>query len=429
MSTFFQSRTRWVLILWIFVLGAVAFLDRVNISIAGASIAAEYHLTNVQLGSVFSAFLWGYMLFQTPGGRLADRVGPRLVIAAAVIWWGVFTVLTASLPTQVWGAVFLLAAVRFTLGAGEAVMFPASNQFVAKWIPTQERGIANGLIFAGVGAGSAVAPPLITYIMIHHGWRTSFWISAVIGIVAGAVWYLIARDKPRDHPWVSADELAHIESGLTLDPALLSAGAAPAVPWMAIISSKDVLAVTMSYFSYGYMSWIFFSWFFIYLTTVRGMSLSDSASFTMLPFLAMAIGSPVGGLISDALTRRLDKWRGRCVFSFVVMALAAAFLVLGAYVPSARWASVALAAGAGALYMSQSCYWSVTADIAGPSSGAVSGLMNMGAQSGGAITALLTPYIAGRYGWTVSFLVAAALCAAGALAWLAVDPNRKLAVR
>jgi MFS transporter, ACS family, glucarate transporter len=420
------SRTRWFLIFWIFILGAVAFLDRVNISIAGASIAAEYHLTNVQLGYVFSAFLIGYAFFQTPGGRLADRIGPRLVIAAAVIWWGIFTVLTASLPTEVFAALLLLVAVRFSLGAGEAVMFPASNQFVAKWIPTQERGIANGWIFAGVGAGSAVAPPLITYIMIHYGWRTSFWISAAIGIVAGAVWYLIARDSPRVHPWVSASELDHIQSGLTIDPALLAASSAPAVPWRAILRSKDVLAVTASYFSYGYMSWIFFSWFFIYLTKFRGMSLTDSASFTMLPFLAMAIGSPLGGFISDALTRGLDKYSGRCVFSFAVMALAAAFLILGAYVPSARWASVALAAGAGALYLSQSCYWSVTADIAGPSSGAVSGLMNMGAQFGGAVTASLTPAIADRYGWTASFLVAAALCTAGALAWLAVDPNRKL---
>ncbi|HEV2349679.1 MAG TPA: MFS transporter [Terriglobia bacterium] len=422
-----QSRTRWFLIFWIFILGAIAFLDRVNISIAGASIAAEYHLSNVQLGYVFSAFLVGYALFQTPGGRVADRGGPRRVIAVAVIWWGVFTVLTASLPTRVGSALLLLLAVRFSLGAGEAVMYPASNQFVAKWIPTQERGIANGWIFAGVGTGSALAPPLITYLMIHYGWRSSFWISAAIGLVAGAVWFVIARDSPREHPGVSASELAHIQSGLTLDASSLTASSAPVVAWRAILRSKDVRAVTLSYFSYGYMSWIFFSWFFIYLTTVRGMNLKASARFAMLPFLAMAVGSPLGGLISDALTRRLGQRRGRCVFSCVVMALAAAFLILGALVPGPRWASVALAAGAGALYLSQSCYWSVTADIAGPSSGAVSGLMNMGAQLGGAVTASLTPAIAARYGWTASFLVAATLCAAGAVAWLAVDPNHKIA--
>jgi len=422
-----RSRTRWFLIFWIYILGAIAFLDRVNISIAGASIAREYHLSDFQLGNVFSAFLIGYALFQTPGGRLADRLGPRRVIAVAVIWWGVFTVLSASLPTQIWGALLLLVSIRFLLGAGEAVMYPASNQFVAKWIPTQERGIANGWIFAGVGTGSAVAPPLITYLMLHYGWRSSFWVSAAIGIVAGAVWYLVARDTPQEHPWVSPSELATINSGLTLDPEYSTAGRAAHVPWRAILKSKDVIAVTLSYFTYGYTSWIFFSWFFIYLARARGLNLKDSSHFAMLPFLAMAVGSPLGGLISDSLTRRLDKWRGRCVFSCVVMALAAAFLTLGMFVDGPRWASVVLAGGAGALYMSQSCYWSVTADIAGPSSGAVSGLMNMGAQLGGAATASLTPAIAGRYSWTASFLVAACLCTLGGLAWLAVDPNRKLA--
>ncbi|MHB8655475.1 MAG: MFS transporter [Terriglobia bacterium] len=427
MTTERRSRTRWFLIFWIYILGAIAFLDRVNISIAGGSIAREYHLSDFQLGNVFSAFLIGYALFQTPGGRLADRLGPRRVIAGAVIWWGVFTVLSASLPTRIWGALLLLVSIRFLLGAGEAVMYPASNQFVAKWIPTQERGIANGWIFAGVGTGSAVAPPLITYLMLHYGWRSSFWISAAIGLVAGAVWFLVARDTPQEHPWVSPSELVIIKSGLTLDPASSTTGRAAHVPWRAILKSKDVIAVTLSYFTYGYTSWIFFSWFFIYLARVRGLNLKDSSHFAMLPFLAMAVGSPLGGLISDSFTRRLDKWRGRCVFSCVVMALAAVFLTLGMFVDGPRWASVVLAGGAGALYMSQSCYWSVTADIAGPSSGAVSGLMNMGAQLGGAATASLTPAIAGRYSWTASFLVAACLCTLGGLAWLAVDPTRKLA--
>ncbi|MGH9447298.1 MAG: MFS transporter, partial [Terriglobia bacterium] len=160
-----SSRMRWFLVFWIFLLGAVAFLDRVNISIAGSSIATEFHLSDVQLGYVFSAFLIGYAIFQTPGGRLADRLGPRRVIAIAVIWWAVFTALTASFPAGIAGALLLFISIRFLLGAGEAIMYPASNQFVARWIPTQERGIANGWIFAGVGIGAGVTPPLITTIM------------------------------------------------------------------------------------------------------------------------------------------------------------------------------------------------------------------------------------------------------------------------
>src|SRR6266566_712212 len=119
---------RWFLIFCLFILSAVAFLDRVNISIAGASIADAYHLSNVQLGTVFSALLWGYAFFQTLGGRLADRMGPRRVLALGVIWWGVFTALTAAIPAGITNALVLFVAVRFLLGAGEAVMFPASNQ-------------------------------------------------------------------------------------------------------------------------------------------------------------------------------------------------------------------------------------------------------------------------------------------------------------
>ncbi|MGH9430188.1 MAG: MFS transporter [Terriglobia bacterium] len=424
-----RSRMRWFLIFWIFILSAVAFLDRVNISIAGSSIASEYHLTNVHLGYVFSSFLIGYAIFQTPGGRLADRLGPRRVLALAVIWWGVFTALTASVPLGLAGALGFFISVRFLLGAGEAIMYPASNQFVANWIPTEERGIANGLIFAGVGAGAGVTPPLVTWIMLHYGWRSSFWISAAIGIAVGVVWFIMARDTPAQHPRVAPSELARINAGLTLPasaPNSRRSEGSLQVPWGRIVKSKEVLALTLSYFTYGYAAWIFFSWFFIYLAKVRGLNLKSSAEFAMLPFLAMAAGSPLGGIISDVLTRRFHKRMGRCVFSFAVMALAAAFLASGSLVHSARLASVVLAGGAGALYLCQSCYWSISADIAGPSSGSVSGFMNMGAQIGGAVTASLTPAIAGEYGWTASFIVAAALCGLGGVAWLLVDPERSL---
>src|SRR4029077_7933765 len=176
-----------------------------------------------------------------------------------------------------------------------------------------------------------------------------------------------------------------------------------------------------------YVAWIFFSWFYIYLARVRGLNLRASAFYAMLPFLAMAVGCPLGGLVSDWLTRSAGKRLGRCGIGALGAALAAAFLIFGSNVGSARLASVILAGGAGALYLAQSSFWSVSADIGSTFSGSVSGLMNMGAQLGGALTASLTPAIAARYGWTASFLVAASLSILGSLAWLAVNPNRSLA--
>ncbi len=427
------KRVRWFLVFWLFILSAVSYLDRVNFSIAGGAIADSYHLSNVQLGKVFSAMLVGYALFQTVGGRLADLFGSRRVLAAGVVWWGIFTGLTALVPPGIAGALVLFVAVRFLLGAGEAVIYPAANQFVARWIPTRERGIANGWIFAGVGAGAGLTPPLITYLMTHYGWRSAFWVCAVIGFLAGIVWFIAARDNPAQHSGVSPAELAEIQSGIaSSNTSEVSPPGGPAetlVSWKRVVRSRDVWAVTISYFCYGYVAWIFFSWFYLYLAKVRGLDLKASALYSMLPFLAMLVCCLVGGTINDVLTKRYGLRLGRCGVAAVSMAGAAAFIAFGSQVQGARLASVVLAGGAGTLYLSQSSFWSVTADLAGASSGSVSGFMNMGGQIGGAVTASLTPWIASLYGWTASFLVAATLCLLGGLSWLLVDPTNTLSGR
>lgn len=417
------SQIRWLLILWLFVLSAVAYLDRVNISIAGPLLESAYHLSKIQLGWIFSSFLAGYALFQTPGGRLADRLGPRSVLALGVLWWGVFTALTVAVPSNFGFTLLALMGVRFALGAGEAVIYPASNQFVARWIPSSERGLANGLIFSGVGVGAGLTPPLITYLMLKHGWRSSFLVCAVLGLLAGLVWYLIARNSPQEHPLVSGNELARIQSGL---PSSIAAHKPAFVSWARMLRSREVLAVTLSYFSFGYVAWIFFSWFYIYLAEVRGLNLKASALYSMLPFIAMAVCSPIGGVLSDVITRSKGARAGRSGVAVFAMILAAVFLALGSNAENARVAVLVLAGGAGALYLSQSSFWSVSADIGGASSGSVSGFMNMGNQFGGMITASLTPWIASRLGWKAPFFVAAALCLGGAAAWLLVDPRNRL---
>jgi len=424
--TFFHGRLRWVLIFWMFAISAIAYLDRVNISIAVDFIEREFKLDDPHFGLVFSAFGFGYALFQAPGGRLADRFGPRKILALGTMWWALFTALTAFVPSGWPHALLLLISVRFLLGIGEAVVFPASNRLVATWIPSRERGLANGFIFAGVGAGAGITPRLIAYILVHHGWRWSFWISALIGLLAGVVWVLIARDAPEKHPWIGAQEAEMIRSGLP-EPASGVATGKP-LPWRIIFGSKNVFAITLSYFCYGYVAYIFFTWFFKYLSTVRGLDLKSSSYYAMLPFLAMAVGSPLGGWISDLVAKKHGKKLGRCGIASASLMLAAIFVAAGTYAQDARVASIILAGGAGALYLSQSSFWSVSSDIAGRSAGSVSGVMNMGNQIGGAVTASLTPLIAKHFGWGTSFVVAAALCALGSLTWLLVDPQKELSL-
>jgi ACS family glucarate transporter-like MFS transporter len=328
----------------------------------------------------------------------------------------------------------LLIAVRFALGAGEAVVYPAANQFVARWVPVKERGFINGLIFAGVGAGSGLTPPLLTWLITHHGWRAAFWFSAAIGLVVGAVWWFAARDTPEEHSGVSAAELREIREGMSFSPvvaASASDGTATKtertkISWRAIFHRRDLPALMIGYFSFGYIAWIFFSWFFLYMAQVRGFDLKSSARFAMLPFLSMTVFCLVGGVLSDRITQRYGLRMGRCGLASVALLLTAVFLVLGSQVHSPELAGVILAGGAGALYISQSSFWSVSVDIAGGSSGVFSSLVNMGGQIGGAVTASLTPWIAQRFGWTTSFAIAAALAVTGAVCWMTVHPERPL---
>ena len=421
---------RYLLVIWLLVLSTIAFLDRTNISIAGVQIAKDFKIDNSHLGWVFSAFLIGYASFQIPGGVILRHFGPRRVLSFCVILWGVFTVLTTMVPPAIPGALLMMILVRILLGASSAVMYPSSNQFIERWFPLHERGKASGIVFGGVGLGSALAPPVLTSIILAYNWHVAFWFCAVVGLAAVAVWFLIARDKPEHHPWVSSSELAMVTAGRGDAPKLVASAETAkrkrGSPWGKIFTSKEVLALTGSYFTFGYISWVFFSWFYIYLAQVRGLSLKASAVYSIFPFVSMTVGSLVGGVASDWLAHNVSQRAGRCYLPAFALLLTGILLAIGSNVQSAVAATALLAGAAGALYLSQSSFWSVTADFAGEHSSVVSGTMNMGCQIGGAVTSSLTPLIAAQFGWQASFLTATTLAVLGAGAWLLVNPRARL---
>ncbi len=295
-----RTHIRFLLCFWLFVLSSISFVDRTNISIAGVQLSHAFNLSNQRLGWVFSAFLIGYASFQIPAGVLAVRFGPRRVLAAGVGIWALCNVATALLPSGFAHAILLLICVRCALGVAEAVLYPSATQFVARWVPQKERGRINGLIWAGVGAGSGLTPPLLTWIILSFGWRAAFWFDAGLGLIGATVWWLIARDRPEEHPSVSAAEEREIREGL-----LSLSVAAPAaanrdehsISWRVLCSRIDLPALMVSYFAYGYASWIFFSWFYLYMAQARGLNLKTSAYFTMLPFLSMTLFCFCGGLV------------------------------------------------------------------------------------------------------------------------------------
>lgn len=221
--------------------------------------------------------------------------------------------------------------------------------------------------------------------------------------------------RPEERDFIAADIAGHAAAKGSRSEAMLS--------WGQIFSSRHVRLLTLSYFCFGYVAFIFFTWFFNYLSAVRGLDLKSSGLYGMLPFIAMALASSAGGYMSDKLSIRYSKRVGRCYPAAIGMALAALFVALATQVADARLAAVVLALGSGSLYLSQSAFWTLSADLGKSSAGSVSGVMNMGCQIGGAVVAQISPIIASQFGWTGSFLVTSAAALIGAVCWLLIDPE------
>ncbi|MDR4495673.1 MAG: MFS transporter, partial [Nitrospirales bacterium] len=246
------TRVRWRILFLLLLISIVTYIDRVNISVTARQMMPALGLTDVQMGQIFSAFVFGYALFQIPGGWMGDRWGPRRVLTFAVIWWSIFTALTAIAPTlplaNLVGIMGSLMVVRFLIGMGEAAALPNFNRAVANWHPPQERGLGIGITIGGIGVGSALTPPVTAWIMVNFGWQTAFYAAGLLGIVIALIWYWYATDFPRDHPHVNDDEVAIIE-GKDLEkihpsPRLRGEGRGEGfikkpdtVPWKAILTT------------------------------------------------------------------------------------------------------------------------------------------------------------------------------------------------
>ena len=209
------TRVRWRILVLLLLISIITYIDRVNISVTARQMMPALGLTNLQMGQIFSAFVFGYAIFQIPGGWLGDRWGPRRVLTFAVIWWSIFTALTAVAPTlplaNLIGIMGSLMVVRLLIGIGEAAALPNFNRAVANWHPPHERGLGIGITIGGIGVGSALTPPVTAWIMVNYGWQTAFYVAGGLGIGIALLWYWYATDHPRQHPHVNTAEADLIE--------------------------------------------------------------------------------------------------------------------------------------------------------------------------------------------------------------------------
>ncbi len=416
------SRVRWQILGLLFVISVVTYIDRVNIAVAGKLMMPAFGLSDVQMGTVFSSFVLGYALFQIPGGWLGDRWGARRVLTAAVLWWSLFTALTAivgqSWLSEAIGVLGALLTVRFLIGVGEAAALPNFNRTVANWFAPSERGLGMGVSIGGIGFGSAITPPLVAWLMMRYGWPVAFYVTGTIGLFVAAAWYGLARDRPHEHPRVNAAELAQITQTTQTAPTAATESAAP--PFTSLLKRPAVWFLTLSYTMLGYIAYIYLSWFFLYLVNVRHFTVLQGSFWAAGPFLAMAVGCPAGGWLSDRLTTRYGHRIGRAGVGGAGLLLTAGFIYTGAMADDPYAAIVLLSLGAGILYATVGAYWASTIDLSRHHAGALSGLMNMGANLGGVISPTLTPLIGDAWGWPAALTVAAGAAVLGGLLWLGV---------
>ena len=414
------TRTRWVILSLLLLISIITYIDRVNISVTARQMMPALGLTDLQMGQIFSAFVFGYALFQIPGGWLGDRWGARRVLTFAVIWWSIFTALTAIAPTlpviNMIGIMGSLMLVRFLIGVGEAAALPNFNRAVANWHPPQERGLGIGITIGGIGIGSAMTPPITAWIMVNYGWQMAFYLAGALGIGIALLWYWYATDRPQDHPHVNTAEAQLIGGGST-------STTPPRTPWKSIFGTPTVWWIILSYTCLGYVAYIYMSWFYLYLVNVRGFDVLRGAFFASAPFVAMAIFCPLGGWVTDNLVHRHGVNWGRASVGGTGMILAALSIVIGANIEAPFFAIGLLSLGAGWLYFTVGAFWSSTMDLSKQHAGTLSGIMNTGANLGGTLSPTLTPWLADQFGWAGALGVAAFIAFLGGLCWIFIRPG------
>ena len=406
-----QRRQRTALIMLV-VAGTLNYLDRSTLSIANPLIRQELGLSIADMGLLLSAFLWAYAFAQLPGGALVDRVGPHRLLAAGLGLWSVAQAV-AGFVTSFWQ--FSIA--RVFLGFGEAPMFSSAVRVVRDWYNVRDRGLPTGIWNCTSSLGPAIAPPILTALMIGLGWRWMFGIMGVVGVAVAAAWYLLYRDPTEES---FTDEERHY---LTDGEEARSYTPVRFAEWLGLFRFRTTWGLVLGFFGVVYMGWLYLAWLPGYLEMQRHMSIPKTGLVSAIPFAFGVVGSIGGGWIADRLMANgFSPVNSRKIPIIIGLLGMVTFTVVAAETPSDVLAVAAISAalmfGASASGMS----WAL-ASVAVPANctASLGAIQNFGGYLGGALAPTVTGFIVQATGSFVPALLAsAAIGLVSALAYLVV---------
>ncbi|GAB7523038.1 MFS transporter [Paraburkholderia sp. 2C] len=394
----------------------ITYIDRVNVSTAASAFGAELGLNHTEVGFVFSAFAYPYLIFQIIGGWVGDRFGPRRTLGICAVIWAGATVLTGLA-----GGFASMIFARVLLGLGEGATFPTATRAMSNWMRSDQRGFAQGITHAASRIGNAVAPPLIVWLMVATSWRGAFIVTGIVSFLWALAWIWYFRDNPRDHPRITDSECATLS-------AYSGAKQRTPVPWRALLGR--MAPVTAVYFCYGWVLWLFLGWIPQYFLHNYHMDLKKSALFASSVFFAGVIGDWLGGSVTDRILRKTSNIRlarnvmvGICMF-LTLLSLAPIMFISNI---SITMAALCLAGGFFFNEMTIGPMWAVPMDIAPKHAGTASGIMN----TGSALAAIISPVVGGWLidltgNWNLPFIVSMALMALGILLSFTMRPDHML---
>ena len=389
----------------------ITYLDRVNVSAAAAGFGKEFNFSKTEIGFIFSAFAYPYLAFQLIGGWVSDRFGAKRTLVVCGIVWGVATILTGFA-----GGFISMVIARVLLGFGEGATFPAATSAMSRWVPKENRAFAQGVTHAGSRFGNAVAPAIVVAIMVTFGWRAAFWACGALSLLWVVFFAWTFTERPQDHKRITQEELADLP-----EPK-----AKPSyVPWWALL--KRMWPVTMVYFCYGWMLWLFLSWIPLYFFNSYGMEIKKSAIFASGIFFAGVIGDTLGGIISDKILAKTGSPNiARSLMIAVCLSLALLSLLPLIFFHDATIAALSLSAGFFFAELTIGPFWAIPMDIAPEYSGTASGLMNIGSSSAAIVSPVVAGYLIDKTGnWLYPFVGSMILLACGILLAYFMKPSNR----